>query len=608
MHPEEFSASIARILRDSADLAATDPGYNAEAAIYAQIDLSQYDSLFTFGDSLSDNGSASHLADLTFGLVDDPTPSEKGYFQDRFSNGYNYADQLYQEITGKSPATYFSAAELISEIGQEFSLPDGARNGVNFALGGATALPGFNDEEIPAIFDAFSPDLQAQVSLLLTGIEGASSAEGALEILDDVFGVEIELPTLPNDALYSFGFGGNDIFAFLDDFPDLSFTQADLDQFSARFTAAYRGGLNDLIDAGAKHFLISGAPNGGVAPDIVADLFPGDVFQSVEAVQPVTDALNNGLQTLLADLSKQHPNVNFFYFDPDVTPVLAHPEAFGLDPDLLSTPFIDDLEAPNSGVTLADLPDYAFIDDFHPTAAGQDFLADQARGALSVEPDLDAFFFGGDEGVGLEGGVGRDLIEGGAGGDVLTGYAAGDVIGGGDGDDQLFGVAGEDLLVGGAGADRLYGGNDADALAGGAGDDVLIGGEGADLLSGGAGRDRLKGQIGSDLLDGGAGDDKLIGGGGADTFLFLGGPLDAASAAAGRERDVIIDFQTGLDLIDLTRFATEDGGFTQSDLTGVIAAAQDSAGGAILDLDAQHRVILRGVEVAELSEDFFLFT
>ena len=208
----------------------------------------------------------------------------------------------------------------------------------------------------------------------------------------------------------------------------------------------------------------------------------------------------------------------------------------------------------------------------------------------------------------LDGAEGRDLIDGGAGDDVLTGFAEGDVINGGAGDDQLFGVAGADLLTGGAGDDRLYGGKGDDALAGGAGADVLLGGEGFDILSGGAGRDRLKGQIGADLLDGGAGDDKLIGGGGADTFLFLGGPLDDASAAAGRERDVIIDFQTGLDLIDLTRFTTEDGGFTQSDLTGVIAAAQDSAGGAILDLDAQHRVILRGVEVAELSEDFFLFT
>ncbi len=607
MQSIEVNASIEEILRGSADLSAVNSGYNAESVIFSPIDLTRFDSLFAFGDSLSDNGSASHLAGLTLGLVDDPTPASKGYFQGRFSNGFNYVDQLYEEITGKSPNTYFSAAELISDIGQEFSLPEGARNGVNFALGGATALPGFSDEEIPAIFDSFSPDLQAQVSLLLTGIEEASFAEGALEVLDDFFGVEIDLPTLPNDALYSFGFGGNDIFSFLDDFPDLSFTQADLDGFSASFNAAYRGGLNDLIDAGARHFLISGAPNGGVAPDIVSDLFPGDVFQTVEAVQPVTDALNDGLQSLLAELSGQHPNVNFFYFDPDVTPILESPEVFGLDPDLLSTPFIDDLETPGSGVTLDDLPNYAFIDDFHPTAAGQDFLADSARAALSVEPDLDVFIFGGEAGDTLEGGVGRDLLDGGAGDDVLTGFAADDVINGGAGADQLFGVAGEDLLVGGDGADRLYGGKGDDALAGGAGADVLLGGEGFDTLSGGLGRDRLKGQIGADLLEGGAGDDKLIGGGGADTFLFLGGPLDGESAAAGRERDVIVDFQTELDIIDLTRFETDGDVFTQADLAQTLASAQDSAGGAILDLDADHRVVLRGVSVEDLSEDYFLF-
>ena len=608
MQSIELNASIDKIIENSADLALTDPSFDANAWVYEGIDLTQFDSLYSFGDSLADNGSASYLADLTFGLIDDPTPADKGYFQGRFSNGFNYADQLFEDITGKSPSGYLSAAELIGDITGDFSLPDAARDGVNFALGGATALPGFSDEEIPAFFDNFSPDLEAQVSLLLAGIEGASEAEGVLEVLDDVFGVEIDLPTLPNDALFSFGFGGNDIFSFLDDHPDLSFTEADLEAFSAAFNDAYRGGLLDLIDAGARNFLISGAPNGGVAPDIVSDLFPGDVLQSAAAVQPVTDALNEGLQELLADLSERHPNVNFYYFDPDVTPVLDNPEAFGLDPALLSTPFIDDFDAPDSTVTLDDLPRYAFIDDFHPTAAGQDFIADSARAALNIRSDLDDAVMGDGSDEVLDGAEGRDLIDGGAGDDVLTGFAEGDVINGGAGDDQLFGVAGADLLTGGAGDDRLYGGNGDDALAGGAGADVLLGGEGFDILSGGAGRDRLKGQIGADLLDGGAGDDKLIGGGGADTFLFLGGPLDDASAAAGRERDVIIDFQTGLDLIDLTRFATEDGGFTQSDLTDVIAAAQDSAGGAILDLDAQHRVILRGVEVAELSEDFFLFT
>jgi Ca2+-binding RTX toxin-like protein len=76
---------------------------------------------------------------------------------------------------------------------------------------------------------------------------------------------------------------------------------------------------------------------------------------------------------------------------------------------------------------------------------------------------------------------------------------------------------------------------------------VLDGAGGDDTLLGGAGDDTLIGSIGADLL---------VGGPGHDTFLFgrqlgiFGGP---DSGVGPGNRDLILDFHQGVDVIDLSR-------------------------------------------------------
>lgn len=179
-------------------------------------------------------------------------------------------------------------------------------------------------------------------------------------------------------------------------------------------------------------------------------------------------------------------------------------------------------------------------------------------------------FLSGDDGNDdLAGGDGRDTLSGGTGNDTLAGDLGNDKLYGDDGDDLLIGGYGNDTLVGGNGADTLDGGAGDDVLqagftstvdakekgvnrlSGGDGSDTLIGNVGSDLLMGGDGIDKLYGMDGNDTLVGGEGADFLFGGAGADTFVFV--PSNTS------ERDVIGDFESGLDKIDLSAFTLIEG-------------------------------------------------
>ncbi|MEE3101905.1 MAG: M10 family metallopeptidase [Pseudomonadota bacterium] len=181
----------------------------------------------------------------------------------------------------------------------------------------------------------------------------------------------------------------------------------------------------------------------------------------------------------------------------------------------------------------------------NPGGGGFISQSEPARGGLTIAYNVEI--------EAATGGSGDDMIRGTALDNVLKGRAANDRLLGGAGDDLLKGDAGHDALLGGLGEDVLRGGKGNDALEGGRGADRLRGDAGADSLKGGGGADRLMGGAGDDALMGGRGDDLLIGGGGndrlaggagADAFLFRLGD--------GAGRDVIADFETGLDVIELS--------------------------------------------------------
>jgi serralysin len=134
------------------------------------------------------------------------------------------------------------------------------------------------------------------------------------------------------------------------------------------------------------------------------------------------------------------------------------------------------------------------------------------------------------------------------------------------------------VLVGKDGADYLSGGNDNDMLDGGGGNDTLYGDHGNDIL---------RGDTGEDILFGGLGRDFLTGGEGADSFDFA--TVDAS--VVGANRDQILDFEQGVDVIDVTGLSPdvfEFRGTAAFDVAGAnpeLRLFETSTGSTILQID-----------------------
>lgn len=122
--------------------------------------------------------------------------------------------------------------------------------------------------------------------------------------------------------------------------------------------------------------------------------------------------------------------------------------------------------------------------------------------------------------------------------------------------DRYDGAHGEvtGILYARGGSDLVIGGDGSETIDGGASFDTIFGGEGDDEITGGTDGDTLRGGSGDDFLDGGLGTDLLRGGDGADLFRFG----SAAEIGLGLAGDVIEDFRSGIDSIDLSALDPTD--------------------------------------------------
>lgn len=182
----------------------------------------------------------------------------------------------------------------------------------------------------------------------------------------------------------------------------------------------------------------------------------------------------------------------------------------------------------------------------------------------------------------LRGGRECDTIFGGGDDDVLRGQKHADTLYGGSGNDNIKGGGGNDVHYGGGGDDFIKGGTRVDVLYGGAGRDILSGNSFEDALYGGGGDDMLRGGGHDDILDGGAGNDLLKGGSGADTFVF----------AQGDGSDVILDFETGIDTLQI---AQEIANGSEDATIFLSQHAVQTSEGFLLDFGGGNDLLIEGV-------------
>ncbi len=286
-------------------------------------------------------------------------------------------------------------------------------------------------------------------------------------------------------------------------------------------------------------------------------------------------------------------------------------------------------------------------------------LAGGSGADLLTGNGADNFIFGAAGDDSLTGGLGNDTLSGGIGADTLAGGggadtaswagsaaavtvnlasgaaaggdAAGDVL---SGVENLIGSAQGDVLTGDAGANVIEGGLGADTLNGGAGidtlsyagsntrvvvdlqtgtallghaqgdvftgfenlrgsnlPDYLLGDAGDNVIEGGRGIDRLVGRDGADTLIGGAQNDNLTGGAGADVFVL----------GVGDGADIIVDWEDGLDRIDISAFGL-------ATFADVLAHATDLPIGAVrLDLGGGNMIQINGFSTANLDATDVIF-
>ncbi len=191
---------------------------------------------------------------------------------------------------------------------------------------------------------------------------------------------------------------------------------------------------------------------------------------------------------------------------------------------------------------------------------------------------------------------GSDIIDSGGGNDVVFETGGTNIIDTGSGEDYTANVSsgsGWDIVMGGSGNDSIIGPRFGFLNArGGTGNDTIIGGLNTDYLFGDEGDDLLLGGGGNDVLVGGEGNDWLHGGSGDDRFVY----------GQGDGNDLILDFGSGNDVLDLTPMG---GTITWEELQK--AMSSDENGNTQIDLTqwGGGTITLYNVDQSTLTEDMF---
>ncbi|OEL17119.1 GDSL esterase/lipase, partial [Dichanthelium oligosanthes] len=272
----------------------------------------RYDCVFSFGDSLTDTGNALHLSPTGGGPASRP-PYGETFFRrptGRASDGRLLVDFIVEALDIPHPTPY-----LAGKTTADF------RRGVNFAVGGATAL-----------------DLQFFENRGLTPFVPVSlnnQTRWFKNVLQLLGSVE-EQRKIMSTSLFLVGeVGVNDYFiAAL----GRNRTVGEVKTFVPRVVAAVRSVVTDVIAAGATTVVVPGMIPLGCEPQLLAQ-YKGSVDAGgydpesgcITRLNDLAELHNRELRRMLSGLRRAHPSTAVVYADlyRAVTDLIVSPAKYG---------------------------------------------------------------------------------------------------------------------------------------------------------------------------------------------------------------------------------------------------------------------------------------
>ena len=330
-----------------------------------------YSSVTVLGDSLVDSGNALGLAVWFDGLPLQDLPegaptAQLGYYNGRFSNGFNFADLVANKYIGAVTKPVFPYGYDDPYIGLPIApfASDPVGNYLNFAYGGAQIRQG--NEAVP--------DLDGQTDAFKDAIDNHADSTGLV------------LVTI----------GGNDVRSLV---PSIGPIVDEVVAIGVLQSAAQKfyTELSQLIQVGVRHIVVTGVPDVGIIPKY-NDLPDEDARRT--AGTEYSQLLDGMLQQQLGNLRAAYPTVEIVYAS--ITAATAS--------------FLPNLAALYGNDAIYPLweSNLLFFDTVHPTAQGHALLAsyviDATNRTMSGEQLPIAADYAADASIGAAGEVDRVIV------------------------------------------------------------------------------------------------------------------------------------------------------------------------------------------------------
>jgi phospholipase/lecithinase/hemolysin len=621
--------------------------------------LPGFTGVYVFGDSLVDPGNdlraAEFIGSFPFvGIPNGAPTAANGYFEGRFSDGFNFADLISNKFLGSPTKPTFPFGFSAAGITVPFENQPSGTN-LSFAYGGATAIRG----------DNVAPGL------------------------DDQTNIYTQNYTSDPNALYIVSIGANDIRNLVPHSgTPVTGAAADAVLSNVAFTIARE--TEQLFAAGVRHVVVADMPDLGITPDYAgspdeamrrslltqdaqevnnllhahfaaftpppgATLEVYDFFGYTDAAvaDPAGHDLTNVTQAKQLVSPGTPPGSGFLFFDTIHPSAQAHAQIAAQILDRLVDPNapLNDTAAPAIGPQAAGVvplngaanfsaalaAGQTYVIDLEGVSSGQGSLADpivrvlDGSGAVVAQDD--------DSGLGLDShlsftpsasgtyaiqalGVGQaaggfhlqvegpggsnlltsgalqgfnETVLGGAANDTITAAGGTNYLRGGQGDDVLTGGTGFDDINGNQGADTIQGVGGGDWLVGGQGNDMIFGGGAGDIILGNLGDDTLTGAAGGDVIRGGQGDDVIVGGSGND---YISGDRGNDTETGGPGADIFHSF-SGAGIDRVLDFHASEGDRVMLD-PGTSYTVSQVGADTVVDMGSGDQVILVGVQFSTL--------